>query len=290
VGTVASLKPPGTAPDAKMDMRRPASTEIHQLESLPTPVAAGAPRTAMRGLMLFVAGLVTGVSAAALLVTYWLPAHDRDIRDRALTRARPSASPATIDVPPEPRIRPAHNPSEVPAGPKVNPLEPKDLYELRGEPGHFTHEGVSFEYPPWWEMVATNGYRGLAGNFLWMVPIGIDEVDHVRIAAIYFPWEYSDQQMHEVAENAVDYMVTSNPGWRILRPPSPVRTGGVTVYWSDMAGKEVSGVDVVTRMYVFAWNDVEYYFGCQEAVGSQAGIIRGCDQIFSTLRLGIPTV
>ena len=93
--------------------------------------------------------------------------------------------------------------------------------------------------------------------------------------------------MQTEAEAVVENHVSAQEG-RLLRSATPVRTGGVTVFWSDTTGREVSGVEVVSRIYVFAWNDVEYFFNCQEAVGSSNEIIRGCDRIFSTLRLGPP--
>jgi hypothetical protein len=34
-------------------------------------------------------------------------------------------------------------------------------------------------------------------------------------------------------------------------------------------------VRVVVRMYLFAWNDVQHSFACQETFGSAAGIIKG---------------
>jgi hypothetical protein len=122
------------------------------------------------------------------------------------------------------------------------------------------HTGVSrFDIPPSWELVDTNGYIGLVGNNLWIAPIGVDPVNRVLIMANYFPWEYSSQQMRAQAEQVVDYHVEAQK-WRILRAPLPVTTGGVTVHWSDMMGPEPSGVEVRTRIYLFAWNDVEYYF------------------------------
>ena len=99
--------------------------------------------------------------------------------------------------------------------------------------------------------------------------------------ANYFPWEYSSDQMRGLSRDLLESLVASHNG-TVLRAPAPVSTGGVTVFWADFAGRVPSGAEVLTRMYHFAWNDVEYYFACQEELGSRAGIIRGCDQIFST--------
>lgn len=234
--------------------------------------------------MPFLVGLVIGGSITALMMTLLQPTQP----DGAVPK-RPLSTPAAFQLPPEPQIHPVHNPSEVPAGPIVVPEGPGFLHELPGEPGYFSYEGISFRYPTAWEMVAIKGYFGLAGNHLWTVAIGIDNVDRVFIDAIYFPWDYSSRQMQTVAESVVEYLVTAHPDGRVLRPPSPVETAGVTVYWSDIVGRDPDGEQVLLRVYVFAWNDVQYYFGCQQGVRSQAEIIRGCDEVFSTLRLGMLT-
>jgi hypothetical protein len=221
----------------------------------------------------------------------WLAWNDPEpvdsVRGAAGGSAESTGPTDMAEPPPLPQIRPVHNPSSAPKGQHVSPDGPHGQYELPGPPGHFSYEGVSFRYPRSWELVRTNGYHGLVGNNLWLAPIGVDNVDYVLVMANYFPWEYSTQQMQTEAEAVVENHVSAQGG-RLLRPATPVRTGGVTVFWSDTTGREVSGVEVVSRIYVFAWNDVEYFFNCQEAVGSPNRIIRGCDRIFSTLRLGMP--
>lgn len=156
---------------------------------------------------------------------------------------------------------------------------------MAGKPGHFSYQAVSFRYPRSWELVSSGGHHGLVGNSLWSAPIGVSEDDRVLIQAYYFPWKYSNRQLQRQAQRVVDSVVGIQDG-RVLRPVSRVKTGGVTVFWSDFASTPPSGVDSLTRAYYFVWNDVEYYFACQEGLDSEAGIIRGCDRIFSTLRLG----
>jgi len=249
-------------------------------------------------LLPFVFGLLLGAIVAALLLRQAGIGQERDQGQVAAASVAPLPSPpplppdpATVEPPdvpppPRPRIDPNSNPPEVPEGPKVDPMEHLGLYELPGEPGRFSFRGLSFEYPRSWEMVRSGGYHGLVGNNLWVVPIGVDEVDHVLIMANYFPWQYSSKQMKSVTQQFIDYLAEVQP-IRVLRPPTPVETGGVTVHWTDVAGFDPStSTEIIARHYLFAWNDVEYLFSCQEAIGSDAGIIRGCDQIFSTLQLG----
>jgi hypothetical protein len=207
------------------------------------------------------------------------------VRDRQ-HRPAPTADPLVeLELPPPPRIRAEHNPRVVPAGQKVDPLSPPNLFELPGPPGHFSFEGVSFSYPSSWEMTAPSGYWGLVGNNLWQIPIGIDSLNRVLIMANYSPMQYSTKQMRTVAQTVLESVVEPHNG-QILRQPSRVQSAGVTMHWADFTGHEPSGAEVVTRMYLFNWNDVEYYFACQETLGSRARIIRGCDRIISTLRLG----
>ncbi len=288
------LKHRRSASDAPRDMLGPPrrGDPIQFSGSRLTPLASPPRRRVLRGVMLFLAGLSIGALAGAFAMNTWFAEKEHAKEPGPTEPARALSSPlaptpATENLPPQPRIRPVFNPGKVPRGPGVSPEGPGGLFKLPGNRGRFSYKGLSFRYPPSWEMVVTNGYIGLVGNNLWIAPIGLDPVNRVLIMANFFPWEYSSRQMRSEAEQVVRYQAESQ-GWQILRPPSPVRTGGITAYWSDLAGKESSGAQVLTRIYLFAWNDIEYFFACQEDLNSEAGIIRGCDRIFSTLHLGTP--
>lgn len=214
-----------------------------------------------------------------------MPSPTISVATPAAPMPSPSATIPKIALPAPPQITPLHDPAHPPQGPDVSPDGPGGLYELPGRPGQFSYRGVSFRYPASWEMVNTNGYNGLIGNNLWVLPLGVNAVDRVLIMANYFPWEYSPRQMRITAQEFTDYQVDAQ-GVEILRRATRVDTAGVSVFWSDVRGPEATGIEVTSRLFLFAWNDIEYLFACQEKVGSDAGIIRGCDRIFSTLRLG----
>ena len=255
-----------------------------------------------RRVLIFLSGLVLGGLLGALAVISLAPM-EKQQADPAKPVTQPASQPAqsgpgliqpttsplprvgAVEPPAPPRIHPRSHPAQPPQGERVSPEGPGGPYELPGTPGRFSYEGVSFRYPRSWELTPSDGYWGLVGNNLWLAPIGIDSTNRVLIMANYFPWDYSPRQMRGQSRDLLESLVASHNG-TALRAPSPVETGGVTVHWADFAGRVPSGAEVLTRMYHFAWNDVEYYFACQEELESRAGIIRGCDQIFSTLRLG----
>lgn len=255
----------------------------------------------------FFAGLLTGATIVGLVWLGQAASEDETEPPLPTTDLAPAAQPGLAQSDPvappieepqplaefadigplaEPNIASMHNPSKVPKGPKVDPRGPGGLYELPGKPGRFSYQGLSFSYPRSWELVAGPGYIGLVGNNLWLAHLGLDAEHQVLIMANYHPWKYSPEQMRTATDSDVRYIVEAQQG-RVLRPAAPVETGGVTVHWSDAVLRQASlNIDVLTRFYVFAWNDVEYLFACQEPLGSDTEIIKGCDQIFSSLRLG----
>jgi hypothetical protein len=163
-----------------------------------------------------------------------------------------------------------------------------------GSGGHYSANGVSYDYPSAWVSLSTTSVAASTGNKIWDHNVGPAEVGSaknktnlINVSAYQLSQSVTPAQVAQVKRQVGQTFsqTAQQGGGQLSSGPDSTTVGGLPGYELELTGVQAEGETTSSRIVLVFKADKEYLINCQYTSAEQQTITSGCDQVIQSFKV-----